>query len=976
MSSPTFRPIPVQSTADHNDLTGLQGGTADQYYHVTAAQSAGVVVGPASATDNAIARYDATTGKLIQDSLATVSDTGTINVPSGQTYQIGGQALYPNGIISPVIYNRYTGQPSTLTLSSDIEMRFFKDDFSVDSLAQYTQTGTVAIASGAATIETTEKIIKALQAGDTTGKWDTVCKFTTTYSVDQSCKLYFGATSYIDIQRKTGNAIYLQLTVNGSSLIASTDTTATLADDTYGRASVTYDGTNYQMIWNGVAVGSATAGTVPTTPSIGVLATASTVVLDELSYIPSVAYTDPCSADLTARLATVTGTDAAFDTDKYNLVANTDSKYRLKSYQFGSGSRIFKFTLPASCNDGDYVNMRFCSIGDLSLGYGVGVIRVSGAWNAYTVKDVTGTTGGVITDLADGNTVYIEVERSSEHGVYWYYIYETTKPTSPTGKIFDASYSYGYSGIVCHSASGSKTFVLNSIEVRSHSLIGETNVPATETNFYFKDDFEVDSVGRFVTTGAWAVGSGILSCSSAGNCTFPFKTTIGTHTFIPTIADGTHYYYFGGYRLRFVASGGNSCVITLQTTAGVAVGSGSLTVTTTSGAFSNPVVITEASTSISVTVTGASGTITPGTTTSTNAYPKFTIGAATSSIDNYIFTGTRYYNKPMLRGCQIGEYYDGLTSTPCTRFTDDFNWDTMAEWTDVRGLGSVTIDPTNAIVYMHASGGGGQALLLKSFTCSGGGYFRVYVGGSSGRGGLLINSDGTLNSSNFYHPTNGVLICTTGPGIFVGGTKVVAFISLTQNAWANVLYLPNVPVLYYWNDNETIYTVTDSRIITGYDKFLLWGYTHSDPYYAKFSNLSINAIESQLNTGVSLTLGGVPHGARYNTQEYAVKSFVNAARYGEYKAITAAKTTDYGHEDIEVYLKNSTDSSNITNDASETVAIALTDNAYTNVTKDVTLNADDQSDTITMQVRRKTAATDNTPACFVDFLALIPTVEV
>ena len=39
---------------------------------------AGDVVGPASATDNAIARYDLTTGKLIQNSAATVSDDGII----------------------------------------------------------------------------------------------------------------------------------------------------------------------------------------------------------------------------------------------------------------------------------------------------------------------------------------------------------------------------------------------------------------------------------------------------------------------------------------------------------------------------------------------------------------------------------------------------------------------------------------------------------------------------------------------------------------------------------------------------------------------------------------------------------------------------------------------------------------------------------------------------------------------------------
>ena len=38
----------------------------------------GDVVGPASATDNAVARYNGTTGKLIQNSVVTVSDTGAI----------------------------------------------------------------------------------------------------------------------------------------------------------------------------------------------------------------------------------------------------------------------------------------------------------------------------------------------------------------------------------------------------------------------------------------------------------------------------------------------------------------------------------------------------------------------------------------------------------------------------------------------------------------------------------------------------------------------------------------------------------------------------------------------------------------------------------------------------------------------------------------------------------------------------------
>lgn len=41
----------------------------------------GDVVGPAGATDNAIARYDSTTGKLIQNSVVIVSDAGVITVP-------------------------------------------------------------------------------------------------------------------------------------------------------------------------------------------------------------------------------------------------------------------------------------------------------------------------------------------------------------------------------------------------------------------------------------------------------------------------------------------------------------------------------------------------------------------------------------------------------------------------------------------------------------------------------------------------------------------------------------------------------------------------------------------------------------------------------------------------------------------------------------------------------------------------------
>lgn len=63
----TFNPFTGEFDAIGTPSTGT--GTGD-------------VVGPASATDNAIARYDTTTGKLIQNSSATIADDGTISATS------------------------------------------------------------------------------------------------------------------------------------------------------------------------------------------------------------------------------------------------------------------------------------------------------------------------------------------------------------------------------------------------------------------------------------------------------------------------------------------------------------------------------------------------------------------------------------------------------------------------------------------------------------------------------------------------------------------------------------------------------------------------------------------------------------------------------------------------------------------------------------------------------------------------------
>lgn len=71
------------------DADVLDGNNSSAFYLASNPSgyttNTGDVVGPSSATDNALVRFDTTTGKLVQNSLATLSDTGLLDVPSTKT---------------------------------------------------------------------------------------------------------------------------------------------------------------------------------------------------------------------------------------------------------------------------------------------------------------------------------------------------------------------------------------------------------------------------------------------------------------------------------------------------------------------------------------------------------------------------------------------------------------------------------------------------------------------------------------------------------------------------------------------------------------------------------------------------------------------------------------------------------------------------------------------------------------------------
>lgn len=113
------------------NVTLSGAGTTASPYSIAATGGgggSGDVVGPASATDNAIARYDATTGKLIQNSAVLIADTtGVISGTQGVTFTgatSGTTALIPTAIAGtttltlPAATDQLVGRATTDTLTN------------------------------------------------------------------------------------------------------------------------------------------------------------------------------------------------------------------------------------------------------------------------------------------------------------------------------------------------------------------------------------------------------------------------------------------------------------------------------------------------------------------------------------------------------------------------------------------------------------------------------------------------------------------------------------------------------------------------------------------------------------------------------------------------------------------------------------------------------------------------------------------
>ena len=110
---------------------------------ISATGTGGDVVGPATATDNAIARFDGTTGKLIQNSPVTIDDAGSI---------IGADSLQFSGTIpatQPIGTMWFDGSTDTLNFQqNNITQQIGEELFVYGRAAENITNGQVIVVSG------------------------------------------------------------------------------------------------------------------------------------------------------------------------------------------------------------------------------------------------------------------------------------------------------------------------------------------------------------------------------------------------------------------------------------------------------------------------------------------------------------------------------------------------------------------------------------------------------------------------------------------------------------------------------------------------------------------------------------------------------------------------------------------------------------------------------------------------------------
>lgn len=255
-----------------------------------ATSGTGDVVGPSSATDNAIVRFDTTTGKLVQDSAVTIDDSGNISTAGGETLGSG-------------------------------------------------TTAGGSLVAGNATGDTAASFFEANSGDAASNAEPAYLKLWSSHSTKRKASLFpcTNADGFFCIA--TGTPV-----ADASNIILTTDNTATLTNKTYDTAG---SGNSFSI--NGVAASANTgtgavaraAGPTFTTPTLGV---ATATSLNGITFTTSTG-----TFTLTnAKVFAVTNSITLSGTDSTTMTFPTTSQTLLGLNQTNTGGASFKLNLAAS----------------------------------------------------------------------------------------------------------------------------------------------------------------------------------------------------------------------------------------------------------------------------------------------------------------------------------------------------------------------------------------------------------------------------------------------------------------------------------------------------------------------------------------------------------------------------------------------------------------------------------------------------
>lgn len=179
------------------------GVTDSSQLAVIVSSGDGDVVGPGSSTDNAITRFNGTGGKLLQNSLVTIDDSGNISVPGtvdGRDIAADGTKLDGIEALADVtdetnVLAALSGASVTSTPVATNDKVLIQDTSAADSLKTITVQSIVDLAGGGAVDSVNSQTGTVVLDADDISDTATTNKFTTAGDISKLAGIETGATA-------------------------------------------------------------------------------------------------------------------------------------------------------------------------------------------------------------------------------------------------------------------------------------------------------------------------------------------------------------------------------------------------------------------------------------------------------------------------------------------------------------------------------------------------------------------------------------------------------------------------------------------------------------------------------------------------------------------------------------------------------------------------------------------------------------